>query len=473
MAISSPGLGSGLNITSIVSQLVAVEQQPIKLLQAKTTSLQSKMSVFGQIKSDLSALKDAASALMSATTWDSKSFTSSATANVTGTIGASAMVGAFNVDVINLATSQTLKFNAFTPAIDPAANPLANGSLTFQLGTWDTGAFANKQDAQSVDVPSVSVEVKSTDTLATLASRINSSNAGVSAVVVSNGSTQQLVLRGSATGTNNGFTVNASAGLEQFVYNESSTPSLMEPPTLAIDAALDIEGIRVNSHSNTVVDAVPGVTLNLLTEGSSATVTVATDKDAIKAKIQAFQDAYNKINTDLKSFTAYNAVTKTGGPLLGDGTTTGLQSMLRNLVGSTGPASSTISRLSDMGLQVQADGSLSTNSTKLAAALQDPKNVKEFFSAATGTATGNGIAKRIYDFAFGAVGVGGSVSTHSASFQKSIDRNNAAIEKFNTHLESYQKQLLARYTQLDTSMASLNSLSTFVSAQVAQWNKSS
>jgi flagellar hook-associated protein 2 len=340
------------------------------------------------------------------------------------------------------------------------------------LGTWSGASFASQTDALNVAVPSVSVEVKSTDTLTTLASRINSSNAGVSAVVVSNGSTQQLVLRGSATGTNNGFTVSASAGLEQFQYNTVSTPSLMVPATMSTDASFSIEGIPITSHSNTVADAVPGVTLNLLTANSSSTVTVATDKEAIKAKIQAFQDAYNKINTDLKTYTAYDATTKTGGPLLGDGTTTGLQSMLRTLVGAAGPATSTIGRLSDLGLQIQANGSLSTNSTKLDAALQDTKNVKAFFSASTGTASGNGIAKRIYDFAFGAVAVGGSVSTHSAGFQKSIDQNNKSIDKFNTHLESYQKQLLARYTQLDTSMATLNSLSTFVSSQVAQWNKS-
>ena len=469
MAISSPGIGSGLNITSIVSQLVAVEQQPVRVLQSKGATLQSKLSVFGTVKSDLSALQDAASALVSATTWDSKSIASSATANVTATIGASAMVGSFKVDVGNLATSQTLKFNAFSPAIDP----LAEGSLTFQLGTWSGTSFAKQTDALNKDVLSVSVEVKSTDTLTTLASRINSSNAGVSAVVVSNGSTQQLVLRGSATGTNNGFTVSASAGLEQFQYKTLSTPYLMEPATMSTDASFSIEGIPITSHSNTVADAVPGVTLNLLTANSSSTVTVATDKDAIKAKIQAFQDAYNKINTDLKTYTAYNSTTKTGGPLLGDSTTAGLQNMLRTLVGSNGPSTSMIGRLSDLGLQIQADGSLSTKSTTLDAALQNPKNVKEFFSASNGTASDNGIARRIYDFSFGATGIGGSVSTHSAGFQKAIDQNTKAIDKFNAHIEDYQKQLLARYTQLDTSMASLNGLSTFVSAQISQWNKSS
>jgi flagellar hook-associated protein 2 len=240
----------------------------------------------------------------------------------------------------------------------------------------------------------------------------------------------------------------------------------------AADAAITIDGIDVTSATNTVADAIPGVTLNLLAKTTTAAqIGVAPDKTAIKAKIQAFQDAYNKINTDLKTYTAYDSITKTGGPLLGDSTTTGLQNMLRTLVGSTGPSTSTIGRLSNLGLQIQADGSLSTNSAKLDAALQDPKNVKAFFATSTGTASGNGIAKRIYDFAFGAVAVGGAVSTHSAGFKKAIDQNNIAIDKFNAHIADYQKQLLARYTALDTSMASLNSLSTFVTSQIAQWNK--
>jgi len=478
MAISSAGVGSGLNVQSIVSQLVAVESQPVKLLQAKGSTLQTKLSVFGQVKSELASLQDAASALISSSTWDSKSFTSSATANVTGTISANAMVGTFKVDVGNLATSQTLKFNAFSPAIDPStpANALPNGKLTFQLGTWSGAAFANKTNADSSAVPSVDVEVKSTDTLATLASRINSSNAGVNAVVVTNGTTQQLVLRGSSTGTSNGFTVSATAGLEQFQYNTTPLTASSPPaPTYtgAGNANLTIEGVPVISQSNTVANAVPGVTLNLLTPNSSTNITVATDKDAIKAKMQAFQDAYNKLYSDLKTQTAYNSATKTGGPLLGDNTATSMMGMLRNLAGAAGPTSSgTQLRLSDLGLEIQSDGSLKTNSTKLDAALQDPANVKSILGKSTGTTTGNGIAKGIYDFAFGALASGGTVNIHNAAFQKAIDRNNDTIDKFNTHIAAYQKQLLAQYNALDTNMAKLNSLSAYVTQQVTTWNKS-
>ncbi len=481
MAISSPGIGSGLNITSIVSQLVAVEQQPVRVLQSKGATLQSKLSVFGTVKSDLSALQDAASALVSATTWDSKNLTSGNTSAVTGTATSSALSSAFSVEVTSLASGQSTK----TGAVASSYVAPSTGTLSFQLGAWD--ANGNFSAAAS---SAASVDVTAGDSLSTIAASINAktATAGVTATVVTAGGNQQLLIRSNATGAQSGFQITATTTeLEAFGFTATpavvngagtvTTPAVysgMARTQTASDASLTIDGIAVTSATNTVTDAIPGVTLNLLSKTTSAAqISVDVDKTAIKAKIQAFQDAYNKINTDLKTYTAYNSTTKTGGPLLGDSTTAGLQNMLRTLVGSNGPSTSMIGRLSDLGLQIQADGSLSTKSTTLDAALQNPKNVKEFFSASNGTASDNGIARRIYDFSFGATGIGGSVSTHSAGFQKAIDQNTKAIDKFNAHIADYQKQLLARYTQLDTSMASLNGLSTFVSAQISQWNKSS
>ncbi len=481
MAISSPGLGSGLNIQSIVSQLVAVESQPVKLLQNKGAVLQTKLSVFGQIKSELSSMQDAAQSLVDASTWDSKTFTSNNTGAVTGTATSSALASSFSVEVNSLASGQSLK----TAGVPVGTQVTSTGTLTLQTGTWATdGTFTAGSGA------AVSIDVTNGDDLATVAASINAKKdtTGVTATVVSSNGTQQLLIRGSNTGAAAGFQITASTGLEQFGYAagsvltpaNGSTPAFyatvgaMTRTQVAADASITVDGIAVTSATNTVADAIPGVTLNLLAKTTSAAqISVDVDKAAIKAKIQSFQDAYNKLNTDLKAQTKYDSATKTGAPLLGDGTTTGLQSMLRSLVASSGPATSTIKRLSDLGLQIQADGSLSTNTTKLDAAMQDPNNVKAFFATNSGTAATNGIAKRIYDFAFGANGVGGSVSAHSAAFQKSIDQNNASIDRFNSHIADYQKQLLAQYTRLDSSMAQLNSLSTFVSQQITTWNKSS
>lgn len=459
MAISSPGLGSGLNINSIVSQLVAVESQPVKLLQNKSTTLQTKMSVFGQIKSELAALKDAASALNSATTWSSKSLTSSNTAAVTGTATTDALASTFSITVNKLAKGHSVYSGPVTAGFTVAA--AGNFTITSDNGTSQT------------------VTLLGGETLDSFAAKINATTTanGVSVSVVTNSAgTKQLMFRSSSIGVKAAFQITTDiASLDPFKYAGGlSGPGDMTRSSEAMDANATIDGIDVSSETNTLANAVPGVTLNLLQESTTAghQIAVAVDKDAIKAKIQAFQDAYNKLYADLKTQTAYNASTKTGGPLLGDNTATGLQNMLRNLVGTVVPSTaSSISRLSNLGLEIQSDGSLKTNSTKLDAALQNPSNVKAFFSSSTGDATEHGVTKRIYDFAFGALAVGGSVSTHSTAFQKSIDQNTATISKLNLHIAAYQKQLLAQYTALDKNMAQLNSLSTFVSQQVAQWNK--
>ena len=463
MAISSPGIGSGLNITSIVSQLVAVEQQPVALLQNKGSTLQTKLSVFGKVKSELAALQDAASALTSASTWTSKNLTSDTSAAITGTATSSALASSFAVSVNNLASGQSVK-TSFTSSYAATQDE----TLTITLGTWNAdGTSLNPGTAAAVPI-----SIASGDSLTTIASKINaqSASAGVNATVVTSGSVQQLLLRGTATGASAGFKIASNLASSPFSFTGDGLG--LTKNQLPADASITIDGIGVTSSTNTVTDAVTGVTLNLLAKTTTdATISVDVDKTAIKAKIQAFQDAYNTLTADLKTQTAYNAATKVGGPLLGDGTTTGLQNMLRTLVGSNGPSTSTIGRLSDLGLQIQADGSLSTDTTKLDAALQDPGNVQKFFSESSGASTADGIAKRIYDFAFGALGVGGSVTAHSAAFQKAIDQNNTAIDDFNTHIAAYQKQLLAQYTRLDTDMSTLNSLSTFVTSQVAQWNK--
>lgn len=483
MAISSAGVGSGLNVQSIVSQLVAVEQQPVRLLQAKGNTLQTKMSVFGQIKSELSALQDAASALVSASTWNALNVTSGNASAFTGTATSTAQAGSHTIEVNNLVSAQALKSANKYAATDTMG---ADGTLTFYTGFTKTdGSFSSTGASDTV-------AVASTDTLADVVKNINlkSSTLGVTASIVTVAGQQQLVIRGNTAGANGAFQIDASAGLEKFrhmpadvvrtnVDNSTTTLASHATPTVdmqlgkaAMDAKVTIDGIEVTSSTNAVKDALPGVTLNLLAQTTAPTqLSVDLDKTAIKTKIQSFQDAYNKLYADLKTQTAYNAASKKGGPLLGDNTAVSMQGMLRSLVGANGPAGSTIGRLSDLGLEVQADGSIKTNSTKLDAALQDTSNVKTFFSLSTGTASTNGIAKRVYDFAFGALGVGGSVSSHSAAFQKAIDQNNKTIDQANTHIDAYQAQLLKQYNALDSNMAKLNSLSTYVTSQVAQWNK--
>jgi flagellar hook-associated protein 2 len=481
MSISSPGVGSGLDINSIVTQLVEVEKQPLKTLQTKAAKLETQLSAFATVKSQLASLGDAASDLLSTETWGAKTFSSSDTAAVTGTASSSSIASSFSMSVTQLASSQSARTAAMT-STDTVG---AAGTLTISIGAWSSGAFTASLDADedgTVDDP-ISVSISATDTLSTVASNINAADAGVTAVVVTSGTQQRLLIRSSDTGEDYGFEIKAynnsgtqitdgTTGVGKFSYTASGTSGLTQTQA-AQDASVSVEGITITSSSNTVSDAVPGVTLKLLsTTSSDVQVTVGNDTDTIKTKLTAFQDAYNTLVSNLKTLTKYDATTKKAGDLQGDGTAVTLLSVLNTMISATGPAASTtFSYLSDVGIQVQSSGLLSTSSSTLSTALDSLDDLKTFFYNYGGTTTTNGLARRFRDFEWDANGVEGTISLKKTALSAAITRNESSQDKFNVRIEEIKKRLYKQYGGLDSRIGGLNGLSSFVSAQVAQWNK--
>ena len=483
MSISSPGVGSGLDINSIVTQLVEVEKQPLKTLQTKAAKLETQLSAFATVKSQLASLGDAASDLLSTDTWGAKTFSSSDTTAVTGTASTSSIASSFSMSVTQLASSQSARTAAMT-STDTVG---AAGTLSISIGAWSSGAFTASLDADedgTVDDP-ISVSISSTDTLSDVASKINSADAGVTAVVVTSGTQQRLLVRSSDTGEDYGFEIKAyddssteitdgTTGVGKFSYiaTTSGTSGLTQTQA-GQDASISVEGITITSSSNTVSDAVPGVTLKLLsTTSSDVQVTVGNDTDTIKTKLTAFQDAYNTLVSNLKTLTKYDATTKKAGDLQGDGTAVTLLAVLNSMVSATGPsASSTFSYLSDVGIQVQSSGLLSTSSSTLTTAFDSLDDLKTFFYNYGGTTATNGLARRFRDFEWDANGVEGTISLKNTALSAAITRNESSQDKFNVRIAEIQKRLYKQYGGLDSRIGGLNGLSSFVSAQVAQWNK--
>ncbi len=220
----------------------------------------------------------------------------------------------------------------------------------------------------------------------------------------------------------------------------------------------------------TVADVVPGVTLNLLkTSTTPVEVTVSADKKAVRDKIEAFQQAYNKINALLADLTRYDQGTKKAQPLQGDSTATGLQNALRGLLGRS---DATGTYFTNVGLELQRDGSLSINATKLDAALNDLPKLEKTLTASTGNAATDGLVTRMRDFAFGANGVEGNITGRSKALEAAKKRNESDQDAMSLRLEQRQKNLLKQYQSLDAKLGSMSSLSSFMTSQVSQWNKS-
>ena len=474
--ISSAGIGSGLDVQSIVTQLMKVEQQPLNQLKSAASGLQTKLSAYGSVKSTLSALQDAAGKLLDTSTWKAKTFTSTNTAAVTGSATSGALATSFGLKINDLAQVQSTR-SAGVATGSPIG---AAGRLDFQLGQWSGTSFAAGSGG------TVSVNVASTDTLTNIATKINSAGAGVTAVVVRTGANDQLLLRGNTTGAGSGFQVRSydgggteitdgTTGVGKLAYAYSGLSSSfygMTQTQAAQDANIEIDGITVTSATNTVNNAVPGITLNLLAKTTSAaTITVGDDSAAIKSRIEAFQTAFNKLSTTLTDLTKYDVASKRAGALQGDSTAVGLQSVLRSMLGATGPSGTSFNRLSDIGLEMQRDGTLSINNTKLEAALKKLPDLNTFFTATSGSPATDGIARRINSFIRQANGTDGNINGRSKGLQASIARNTKDQETLSQRLSQRQASLYAQYNALDTKMGKLSSMSSLVNQQIAQWNK--
>lgn len=464
--ISSPGIGSGLDVKSIVSQLVALEKQPLTKLKVEAATFNTKISTFAQIKSLVSGLYDAASTLNSLTTWNAVSATSSNPAAVSATAIGGTAANSFSVQVTALAKAQSYASDALPL---PAGTPLGGGTVTIQLGKWTNPTTFTA----SVGVAPVDVTVAATDTVTEIASKINSANAGVSATVLNDAAGERLLLRSKSTGESFGFELTVTdddanntdaAGLSRLVAGSSTQ--------YAVNAAAMINGaIPVTSSSNTFSNVISGVTLTVAQETTTAVeITVAQDQTVITNAVDSFVAAYNAVNQTLNEATKYDPATKTAGLLQGDATAIGLQTALRGILQST-TSGSAYTRLADIGITQQLGGDLAVDSTKLTTALANGDNVKNLFRIDNQNPLTNGVAMKFKTFSQGLLATDGFFVSKDASLKRSLDLNSKDQQRVNEKISRVETQLNRRYSALDVQLSSLNALNAYITQQVAQWNR--
>lgn len=480
--ISSVGIGSGLDVNSIITKLVDLEKQPITTLKTKATALSAQLSAYGTIKSQVSALNDAALSLGTSALWNPISVTSSNTSAVTASATGVPSQGSYSIEVQQLSRGQSVASSAVASGAS-----LGTGTLSIQLGKWSSGFGAFTPGAAAA----VSVTIGAgQDSLASIASKINDSGAGVTATIITDNAGQRLSLRSNTTGELSGFrmqvtdadtTNNDNAGLSRLAFDPAtndpltSLPSGMATTTAssvqARDAQATLNGVAVTSSTNTFASLVPGLSLQVgQVTTAPVTVGIAQDTASIKKTITSFVDAYNALNTTLTDATTYDSTNKVGSLLQGDSTTVGLQNALRNLVGSI-TTGGTFSRLSDIGITVQRDGSLLAG-TKLDTALQNMPAVKSFFTSSGGTATTNGLGLKLKTFTQALLATGGTIGAKSTAIQTTLNRNSTEQQKVTDRAATVETRLRKQYSALDSQMASLTALNNYVTQQVTLWNKS-
>jgi len=478
MAISSIGIGSGLDVKSIISQLVALEQKPLAQLQVKASSIGAKLSAYGQLQSQMANLQDMATKLATASNWNAMSVTSS-NAAVTGTAITGAAATAFSVEVSQLARSQAAKSETL-----PAGAPVGAGTLRIELGAWS----ANGAGIFTARSAAVNIAVEASDSLSQVAAKINAAGAGVTATVLKDDAGERLLMRSTATGEASAFRLQAfgapvapategdlitdGSGLGRLAYDPANATNALSLTQWALNTKAAINGAEVTSQNNTL-EAIAGVKLSitkLTTETGPVEVGIQRDSTAAKTSINNFVASYNAISNALAEMTKYDAATKTAGTLQGDSTAVGLQSALRRMVGAAGPAGTSIGRLSDLGVAFQADGSLKVDAAKLDVALAKPDDVKAFFMGSGGVGAADGLAVRLKDFASGLLNASGMLSTRSDALKSESQRNTKEQERMSERIGKTQARLEAQYSRLDASTGKLSALSNYMNQQVTLWN---
>jgi flagellar hook-associated protein 2 len=307
---------------------------------------------------------------------------------------------------------------------------------------------------------------------------INAANTGVSAAVVSNvDGTARLALTSKDTGLTNQIMVTTTGvGFTDFSYPPSAlTGAGMTQSQAAQNAQLSVNGVPVESTSNNVTSALDGLTLTLTKESATPVkITVANDEATQKKAVEDFVAAYNALNNYLAEQTKYDESSKKASPLQGDNSVASLRAQMRGMVAGIAGVSSAFSRLSDVGVETQKDGSLSINSTKLTAALKRPDEMSKLFANTdTATSSNNGFGVRLRQLADAVTGFDGVLSTRSSALQGKLKRNQDEQARQEDRVSRVQARLQKQYQALDAKMGSLTTLSNYVTQQITTWNKSS
>ncbi len=453
--IQSLGIGSGLDVQSLVTQLVAADRAPLEArLTRQASSIATSLSAMGSLKGAISTFQSALTPLTTVSQFQAMTSSSADETVFTATTSAGAVPGSYGIEVRQLAQPEQLISAAFTGG---AASVVGTGTLQISLGSASFG-----------------VTVSGTSpTLADVRDSINSasSNPGVKATLVYGVSGAQLVLTSSATGAGNAIKVavsNASGSLAQLSYTGTGDTHYTEAQ-LPQDAIVMISGVEHHSASNVVTGAIDGVTLNLKSAklGTTLNLGISDDQAAVMANVSKLVDAYNTMQGQLASLGKYDAASKTGGPLLGDWLLSGTRFQLtRGMTDQVSGLNSSYASLAAIGITTGADGTMSVDSTKLQNALTaDGGSVARLFSGP------QGIATRLNDTVTKLLDSGGAIAARDvnlAAGQKDVSDQETAL---NARMAVVQQRYLKQFNALDTLMSSLQQTSNYLTQQLANTSK--
>jgi len=467
--ISSLGIGSGLDLNTLLDNLTAAEKGALTPITTQQTAYTAKLTAYGTLKSALSAFQTANTALASADIYKSSNAVSSASSSFTATSATGAAAGKYTIAVSQIAQAQSL----------------TSAKVTGNTSNIGTAGATNRTLTITQPGSTKPISISLTDSQTTLSGvrdAINNADAGVSASIIKVDSTNyQLILTSDTTGTDGAMSISVSGddALQSFIgYDATQSTNGLKQTVVAQNAKLSINGIDIERSSNSISDVPEGVTLQLLdTTTGNQSLTVSDDNSKATAAINSWVSAYNALQTTFSSLTTYTAVdagadqSSTNGALLGDSTLRSIQTQIKAQL-SNAASSSTFKSLSQIGVtQDPTTGQLTTDSDKLSKALaSDSKGVMEMI---VGDGKTNGIATSIGNSLTSYLSTTGILTAATTGVNNTLKDLTEQYNKTNDRITTTIAMYKTKFTQLDVMMNSLNSTSSYLTQQFESMNQSS
>lgn len=432
MSITAAGVGSGIDIESILSQLNQIERQPVEALNRRRAALDVELSAYGTVKGALSGLETAAQEMAESDKFGSYVATSNDEAVFTAVASGGKTAESLEVEVLALASTHRLTSTAF-----------ASADATVGTGTL---SFSSGENSFDITIDG------SNNSVSGLRDAINDSseNTSVSASIINVDGGTRLVLTARGSGTAGQISVNSSGGLPL-----GGSGSAFDEISAATDASIIVHGFTVTSSSNAVSDVIEGVTLNLTGVGT-ARMDSTRDTSALRASVDAFVSSYNSMTETLTSLSQSD--------LQGDALPRGIDTRMRQaFLGSIDLGNDSSTTALELGFTFDRYGTLSVDETQFNEALD--QGVERYVTAFSRPETG--FASRFVDLVDEYNGAGGIIDGREDGVDTRRNSLDDQIERMEYRIDRTSERLRRQYTAMDQIVTSLQSTSSFLASRLS------
>ncbi|MFY8272920.1 flagellar filament capping protein FliD [Pseudoalteromonas sp. SSDWG2] len=456
--ITSAGVGSGLDLESIISASVEAENAPKMLSFIKREErLQVELSSIGAVKSALSQLKDIMEKLSDPENFNNRvaNITQPASGDIISVSPSSDITpGDFDVEVMQLAQGSRAMSAAGAFADSTAVVSASGGTLSFAAG------------ANSFDLT-----VDAGATLSDLRDAINNSadNFGVTANIINTGTESKLVLTSNETGSGNDLVItndNAELDAVSTVANAGGAGGMsIAAGDEAKDAIIEVDGIEIVNDSNVFIDAVQGMTITakqVSEAGETAQLNIAVDRKSVTELIDKFVESYNNLVGTIAYHTSYDDQRTVG--LRGDGTMRTLSDQLISTLSSTLTDAGPFTSIFDIGLTVDNKGYLEKSSLVRSLDEAMDSNYDDIGKAFAGT---DGVATKLDELLGVFVDSGGILKDREEDINNQLDDLEDDVANHEYRMQELEVRLRKQYSGLDVLLAQMQSTQQYLSAQLA------